>query len=250
LFLSIKLNKKTYFFFITGSLGSVIYSGERGAIVYTDNPDGKSRLLIADIPIDSRNTKAKCLSKPFSQTIPIETSQEVDTEYQHMDMDLSGFVLFKLSNQNDSFNVCDNGFCCQLNYSVESKQTLEHESYWFLIANRTGSALAQKHYPICEEICGIARCDSDSHSSCHTFPIQTHKTIFKSIQISAKFSTKYSYPSVTTNNLQLVPTNKWSYKNDGNVGSQVRLDFNGFEEPIMAAGLYGRCFDRDPPYKQ
>jgi hypothetical protein len=233
-----------------GSLGSGIYSGENGAIVYSDIPDGKSKLLIADIPIDSRNTKAKCLSTPFKKTIPIESTLKVSTEYKAMDMSLEGFVLMKLSNQNDSFKVCDNGFCCQLNYSVESKQTLEHESYWFMIANRTGYGLNQKHYPICEEVCGIARCDSGSHSACYTFPIKANKTIFKSINISANFSTKYSYPSVTTNDLQLVPIDKWNYRNDRHIGSRIRLDFNGYNQPIIAAGLYGRCYDRDPTYKQ
>ncbi len=69
-----------------GSLGSGIYSGENGAIVYSDIPDGKSKLLIADIPIDSRNTKAQCLSTPFKKTIPIESTLKVSTEYKAMDM--------------------------------------------------------------------------------------------------------------------------------------------------------------------
>ena len=46
----------------SGSLGSGIYAGTHGAKVYTNNPDGKSRLLLADIPINSRNKNAKCLN--------------------------------------------------------------------------------------------------------------------------------------------------------------------------------------------
>ena len=165
------------------------------------------------------------------------------TNYSHLNLRMDSFTRIKLNKQNDYISSCSDGFCCRLNYSVQSKQTLEEESYWFVITNRT---LNTTHYPICEEICGLVRCDSH----CKAFPLKTDKTIFKSIEITANFSTKYSYPSITTNDLQLVSKNKWNYYNNGSVGSQVRLDINGFDQPIMTAVLYGRCFSRDPPYPQ
>ncbi|CAG2100517.1 unnamed protein product [Medioppia subpectinata] len=98
----------------SGSSGSGIYSGENGAIIDSNIMDQKAVLLIADIPIDSKNTGAKCLTNRYTKRI--EMDDIVDTsEYRPLKYtDWKGSAFYKLKGQSNSAEVCNNGFCCQL----------------------------------------------------------------------------------------------------------------------------------------
>ena len=229
-----------------GSIGSGIYSGENGHLICSDLKEERAQLLIADIPIHSNNKDAKCLKNRFNQTIPIDNLIDSSKYKVIYDLDLKSSALFKLEAQQNSVDICNNGFCCRLEYTVESQNLLKEESFWFIAYNKSGEALAQTDYPICEEVCGIFRCEDDS---CKSFPIES-KTIFKELRISAKFSTNYTYPGAITNQLALIPNNKLFYQNDRQIGSEVKFSLANFNEPILSMSLYGRCYQRDPPYKQ
>jgi len=226
----------------TGSTGSGIYSGENGPIVYSDITTKTAKLFIADIPINSHNTSASCLSKRFNKTVSIE-SLKTDSEYKSANtMDTKGLTLKKLVDKQNSSVVCDNGFCCQLNYSVVSELSLRDESYWLFVVNSSAHPYTQ-NYPMCEETCGVFKCNDDT---CQSFPTKS-KTVFKSLRLSAKFTTNYTYPSLTSNDLTLVPKQYWIYENNGQIGSEVKLNLENFDKPLLAMALYGRCFDKDPP---
>ncbi|CAG2162556.1 unnamed protein product [Oppiella nova] len=220
----------------TGSIGSGIYSGENGPIVYSDITTKTAKLFVADIPINSHNTSASCLTKRFNKTVSIE-SLKTDSEYKSVEtLYTKGLTLKKLVDKQNSSVVCDNGFCCQLNYSVVSELSLRDESYWLFVVNSSAHPYTQ-NYPMCEETCGVFRCDDDS---CQSFPTKS-KTVFESLRLSAKFTTNYTYPSLTSNDLTLVPKQYWIYENNGQIGSEVKLNLENFDKPLLAMALYGRC---------
>ena len=230
-----------------GSTGSGIYSGKSGQIIVSDILEKSPHLLIADIPIDSRNNGANCLSHSFRKTIRF-TEFVDDSEYEvSHKLDLKDSVLFKLTQSEDSINLCDNSLCCHLSYTLKSENFFKDESFWFIVTNRSAESRTGSRYPICEEICGIFRCDDDE---CQTISKETKKTVFNTLEIRANMSTTYVYPSATTNSLKLLPKNNWIYENDEQLGSEVKLRLNDFNEPLLSINLYGRCYDRDPPYKQ
>ncbi|CAG2101832.1 unnamed protein product, partial [Medioppia subpectinata] len=195
----------------TGAVGSGIYSGTNGPIVYTNITSKTAKLLIADIPVDSRNPSASCL-KPdhrFNKSISID-SLKTDAKYKTLrKSDLKHLTLNKLTANESSSVVCDSGFCCHLNYSLKSSDGLKGQSFWFFVGNSSGHPYNdvnyEPQYPMCEEICGVFRCDDDR---CESFPTST-STVFKWLRLSATFSTNYTYPSLTTNDLALVPKQYW-----------------------------------------
>ncbi|CAG2110995.1 unnamed protein product [Medioppia subpectinata] len=231
-----------------GTLGSGIYAGQNGAIVYTNITTKTSKLLIADIPVDSRNPSASCL-KPdhrFNKTISFETLK-TDGKYQMIDkMYTKGHMFNKLTASESSSVVCDSGFCCHLNYSLKSVDDLKGQSFWWFVGNTTIGRPIVLVYPVCTEICGVFRCVDDR---CESFPTHTSdQTVFKWLRLSATFNTNTTYPSLTTNDLALVPKQYWVYENRQQInGSEVSLDLNNYDKPLLAMGLYGRCFNRDLP---
>lgn len=228
-----------------GSVGSGIYSGANGQLIASDIHQETPHLLIADVPIDSGNAAAKCLTQRHTKAIANPSFTEKVAELQiKYKMNLKDAAIVTLDMPQDSVNLCNNGFCCRLVYSIDSESSIKN--YRFIVANRTGHGLEQVRYPLSEEICGLFRCDDHK---CDTFSVRTQQ-VFKKLELSAKFSTKYSYPSVTSDNLELVPKQKWTYTQTTEGGEEVKMSLNDFEGPILTFQLYGRCYDRDPPYKQ
>ncbi|CAG2163668.1 unnamed protein product [Oppiella nova] len=228
----------------SGSVGSGIYSGQNGPMIVSDISEEKAHILIADIPINSENTGATCLANRYNKRIVIDDLVD-SSDYKPFELlILKGSALYRLNDQQNGAQVCNNGFCCQLDYSVQNELSLKDNSYWLIVANRTGHGLSQLRYPLCEEFCGVFLCEDDS---CHSFPTKSNESIFNSIKISAKFSTNYVYPSATTNHLKPISTHKWVHQMEA---SGVTLSLQDIDEPVLSMGLYGRCYDRDPPYRQ
>ncbi|XP_054159897.1 pantetheinase-like [Oppia nitens] len=232
---------------LSGSIGSGIYSGQNGPLIESDMFGQRAQLLIADIPVDSRNTEAKCLNNRYNKTIEMKDLIDTSQYKPFVTLNLKNSALLRLKDEHNSVEVCNNGFCCQLDYEVINRKSLETEYYWLLVANRSGHGLQQIQYPLSEEFCGVFRCNDQN---CNTYSIKSGQTVFKSLKISAKFTTNYTYPSVTTEGYKPVAIDKWIYNNNGHIGSDVTLSLNNFDNSILSLGLYGRCYDRDPPYKQ
>ena len=229
----------------SGSVGSGIYAGQSGQMITSDIHHKKPHLLIADIPVDSRNREAKCLNDRYAKAVANPSFTESVPDFQiKYKLNLKDAAIVKLEEKKDSVNLCNNGFCCRLEYSIDSQSSID--SYRLIVANRTGHGLEQIRYPLSEEVCGLFRCEDHD---CDTFSVTT-KQVFKRLELSAKFSTKYTYPSATTDGLALLSKNKWTYTEAKDVGSVVKMSLNECNEPILSFNLYGRCYDRDSPYKQ
>ncbi|CAG2104806.1 unnamed protein product, partial [Medioppia subpectinata] len=228
-----------------GTLGSGIYAGQNGAFVSTNITTKTSKLLIADIPVDSRNPSASCL-KPdhrFNKTISFETLK-TDAKYQMIDkMYTKGHSLNKLTASEGSSVVCDSGFCCHLNYSLKSVDDLKGQSFWWFVGNTTIGRPIVLVYPWCVEICAVFRCVDDR---CESFPTHTsYQTVFKWLRLSATFSTNITYPSLTTNDLALVPKQYWVYENRQQInGSEVRLELNNYDKPLLAMNAKYQMIDK------
>jgi len=242
----------------SGSLGSGIYAGSHGAQVYTNTPDGKSRLLLADVPINSRNDNAKCLKQPNAVKIEIGHESEDQEPYSFTNMSVNGNVLLSLGlnyPKPDSVSRCEFGgklfpICCTVNWKAKTNNSLNHYQLWVgrrFRANHLRNITSEK-FEICEEYCAIMKCEEDG-KSCEQFSLNADDS-FEYIHITSNFTTKYVYPSVTTTNSLLVPKQYWNYINDGIVGKPVSLSLTGYDKPILNMALYGRCYDQDPPYER
>ncbi|CAG2167590.1 unnamed protein product, partial [Oppiella nova] len=221
----------------TGSVGTGIYAGENGPIVSTDITTKTAKLLIADIPIDSRNPMASCLTtNPFNKTVAID-ALKTTSEYRYKQMDINGVTLYKLVDKQQDHVVCDKGLCCHLNYSVVSELSLSRESYWLMVRNSSGHTYPTDPtiYPMCEEICAVFRCEGQSTGRCVSFPTEANETVFQWLGLSARFATNYTYASVTANHLALVPKQYWVYEYEAQLeGRDVRLKVEDYDKPLMA----------------
>ena len=143
---------------LTGTLGSGIHSGQNGFIVYTNEFDNKPKLLLADIPIDSKS-KNNC--KPNSQIINIDISAILNTpistetdKYFFKSMNMTDVSQKKLIKSNDEFELIDNHLKCTIKYQLLDGKTFNEEQYYLIAGNRTYKST----YQWCEEFCALVKC--------------------------------------------------------------------------------------------
>ncbi|KAJ6219744.1 hypothetical protein RDWZM_005556 [Blomia tropicalis] len=229
---------------INGTLGAGIYSGTKGAISYNNEPDGKSKLIIATIPTDSRSTNSKCLPNTKKVIIANQGSQVNN----NLHLNVSDIKLIKLNHPlgSDYVEYCCpySGICCSLYYRVHNIHEFNRENFVLLFGNVTSGALNQKRYQIRQEYCGMAVCED---KSCSRFAM-TSKTMFSSIYMSARMNSKYVYPGVMTNKMGLLPTEMWRFQQ---IESEKlwTISLINSSEPLVSVTLYGRLYNQDPPYK-
>ncbi|XP_054153995.1 pantetheinase-like, partial [Oppia nitens] len=238
----------------TGSTGSGIYAGISGSLISTDLTDRQSKLLIADIPVDSDNTRSSCLlpNNRYNKTIIIGQTKVVGNYKSLHPKSIAGTSLAQLTAANDTLNLCNNGLCCQLTYSTSSvmaaQPSLANESYWFLVANWSASAQPTTFSIVgmCQEVCALIKC---TDNTCATYATGSAQTVFKSIKLTAdRFTTNYTYPSAMANDLSIVPNKYWTYDSQRKVGTKVSLSVTDFRQPLLGMSLFGRCFQRDLPF--
>lgn len=96
-------------------------------------------------------------------------------------------------------------------------------------------------YSWCEELCLISSSRNGSDLS------QESRAIFKKLTISAIFdNSTLVYPSVLLNNYDLAPVEHFATTSVNNEFSLI-VDSS---EPLIRAGLYGRCYGDDSPNLQ
>jgi len=226
-----------------GSMGSGIYSGKRGQNIYSNHPDGRGKLLLADIPIIAEGSNT-CKSN-YSEIITSESNkihgrkQSIKTNYQFLNMIMSNVSESLLTKPSDKIKICNNELCCSLEYSIDSEEFAKGEKYYFIVSNRT----IRTPYKWCEEFCSIVRCDPDKNGNCQYFTIKDQITRFKDIKLEASFSTKYIYPNVVSNQLRLVERDKFKFfilNSD-----RAILEAESLNEALLTFGMYGRCYERD-----
>lgn len=248
----------------TGTIGSGIFSGAKGALVYSFNPDTENKLLISRVPIGRDfPPKFKSEAKIFrireedvkditdedqDSKVPEQCSrkilglpEDINRDYRCGELGTKDYVSKKLVNPTGSIQVCQNEACCSLSYRADS---MDEDFY---LGMHTGIAWVYDTYGFCVEVCLLIRCDGDdTNEMCNTYPL-TSDTKFHSLQLSGNFTTKYVYPSLLKSRLRLASTEEWRFSNH-NGEAQITYNAKSLSgEPLLAAGLYGRCYDKDPP---
>lgn len=248
----------------TGTIGSGIYSGAKGALVYTFNPDGENKLLVSRVPIgrdfppdfkteakifrireedvkditnDDQDSKVpeQCLIKILGPP------ENLNKDYRCSEMSTKDYVFKKVEDPEGSMQVCHDGACCSLSYSADS---MDEDFYLGLY---TGITWVYETYGFCEEMCILIRCGrNDTNEMCNTYPMVS-ETKFRSLKLSRSFSTPYVYPSLVKSRIRLASTQEWEFSNNN---GEAQITYNAkveSGEPLLTAALYGRCYDKDPP---
>ncbi|KAI1299977.1 Pantetheinase [Halotydeus destructor] len=191
------------------------------------------RLLVASLPVrhayvNSSYCAPNVVTKQFNYTKDVGQYQDFSP------IPIQFYTNAKLRNVSDEIEACDNGVCCKLNYTIEGDNQSQLLNYYLIVGNRTHPG----PYKWCEEFCGIVayNVSSDSYS-------MTEAAIFQSLKLEANFSTNYVFSSPLANNYELVPIEEWTTQVSEAGHHQLTMATNS---PITSAGLYGRCYDRDP----
>ncbi|CAL1273188.1 unnamed protein product [Larinioides sclopetarius] len=245
------------------AVGSGIFHGQEGALAYTFDPDGISKLVVARVP-----KRGKKLTQPKAsitaitengtyawtddgEEIPYITSKSLqyhlpgDGDYytdRYHQADLVNYTLVQLTKPKDRLTACNNGLCCILDYEVKHL----NETFYFGVYNGTQGSFPPLFW--CEEDCLLVRCNPTFDKPCSDFPLLTDN-LFHHVSLYANYTTPFVYPSIVSDRMRLVPRKEWEYDviNKGDVYDS-KLSFSSEEgEKILAVGLKGRCYDRDPP---
>lgn len=235
--------------------GSGIYMGRKGSIGHTLNPDGVSKLLVANISKNDNDTSYKLLAvfengtQPWSDdsaSIPdicslaiLGPAKNPDKDYRCVNEDTSNYTLAKLLKTEDHVEVCNKNMCCEIDYAANSM----NESYYIGVYNGINCPFTR--YFWWEENCFLARCDDFNGTACSTFPMTSH-TLFHKIHIRANITSETVYPSFVADRLKLVPNQDWSFKRSLNFSCIDLQSDSGI--PILSATLKGRAYEKDPPY--
>ncbi|XP_035205498.1 pantetheinase-like isoform X2 [Stegodyphus dumicola] len=241
-----------------GTLGSGIFSKETGAVVYTYEPDGESKLLIGNIKIK------KSSKKPVKSSITVITedgsylttetgkhfpehcyeskvgpAKDLYRDYRCFKSQTENYTLIKLETSAGKVEACNNEFCCSVKYSANDMQ----EDFYLAVFNGTNNV--KNYYHWCEETCMLIRCDPFDGKACAIQP-SVSKTVFKSVKMTARFTSPAVYPTVSRNKFRLACKKEWDYYTEK---SGVTLKFESkSDEPLLKVGLMGRCYQRDPPF--
>ncbi|KAF8782432.1 Pantetheinase like protein [Argiope bruennichi] len=245
------------------AVGSGIFHHQRGALAYSYNPDGLSKLVIARVPKKGFNVPANPMTIAITNHhswdwnknghhVKMECSrkllndtEDIHNEYRCVEEDTSNYTFVKLIDKSAHLEVCNNGMCCSLDYTTQ--KLLEN----FYLGVFNGTAVMFERYPWSEENCLLVRCEAVGENACATFP-RISKTIFHHVQLKANFTSQYVYPSLLESRMALSPKEEWNYEleNEGEV-YQAKLNFKSQRgRKLTVVGLKGRCYDRDPPYKR
>ncbi|GIY52995.1 vascular non-inflammatory molecule 3 [Caerostris darwini] len=240
------------------AVGSGIFHGQDGALVYTFNPDGYSKLIVANVPKrgadpvepeasitaisenDVWEWKGDGVDVPdvCSRTL-LNDSLDITRDYRCMEENMTHYTFKKLTEPDGRVEACNNGVCCFVEYVADSMT----ENFYLGVFNGTYNHFGR--YSWCEEDCVLARCDPLGDKPCATFPMKS-KTSFKHIHLKGNFSSEIVYPSVLQSGMRLVPRSVWDHHHH-DIKRDIHVDSTEGED-ILVVGMKGRCYNRDPPY--
>ncbi|CAL1273198.1 unnamed protein product [Larinioides sclopetarius] len=243
------------------AVGSGIFHGEEGALSYTFNPDGISKLIVARVPKCDFESVAPYASitaitdndiwewKGDGHDVPevcsrtlLNDSIEIMREYRCMEENMTDYTFLKLTEPKGRVDACNNGVCCFVDYETDGLAEDYYLGVFSGIHNHFG------RYNWFEEDCVVARCDPLGDRICATFPLKS-KTVFQHLHLKANFTSKVVFPSVTESGMRLVQRSEWHHHSHGNLLSEIHFD-NKSGRKLLVAGLKGRSYDKDPPYKR
>lgn len=209
-----------------GSLGSGIYAGLRGPLNYTYSPDGKSKLLLADL------SNATSLN-------PRYPGDELHPKQRFLKQgDVSDHAAQVLGRPKGYSRVCHGDFCCSLSY-----ETQELNDNFVLLA-RNGLRNIGTYMQLGIQQCILAVCESGNNTVCKNFSTRS-TTKFTELQLTAQFATNAVFPVVASDELALTPKDKWQFETTSTNASTLTLKENGKDEDILHIVLYARLYDAD-----
>ena len=96
-------------------------------------------------------------------------------------------------------------------------------------------------YEWCEEACALVALDKDWRRN--GLFANGSSTSFADLHISGSgYTTKYVYPSVLGDDYELISEKRV-------IGARAEVEMSvSSDKHVLMAGLYGRCYDRDPEY--
>lgn len=226
--------------FTLGSLASGIFSGKIGAIIYSNQDDGRSKLFIANVPKRPIRIGVERMPETRGKVVPVSSScAEHRLHSTHMNISLLKAIPIK---ENICQETCPySNLCCRLFVLPKDEEQFKRERFVMLFGNTTSGALGNNDYLISQEFCGLAICEDDQ---CTRFATRS-RTEFKYVYLAATMNTDFVYPSVMTTDMHLLPTNEWLFRMAD--PKQKILVVRHPSQPLMAVTLYGRPYDTDPP---
>ncbi|XP_064467643.1 pantetheinase-like [Ornithodoros turicata] len=215
----------------SGSLGSGIYRGEQGPLIYTYSPDWEDKLLIADT------------DEPLAQNIRyrddvLEVNDRVIMEESTMD-----YAAVKLEGTLGEETVCQGNYCCTVRFAVPSM----NDSFFLLF--KIGYKPTPVGIRLGVQECMVAVCEPEHGRPCGRF-LYTSNTTFTRLEIRANFSVPDIYPVVLSDQLALTATRHWNYNVTTADEAVLAIEEgNPPPEPLLSAVLLGRIYDNDviPP---
>lgn len=209
----------------TGTLGSGIYAGGRGPLIYSYSPDNRSKLLIA-------NTDA---AAPENSRYAGDVLDVRSLTFSYMNT--SAFAVASLLNASGEMLVCNGEVCCRLSYA-----STELSDAFFLIAGWTKTS----------RVCSLTVCDKRSEGRPCTKMATRSSTRFSSLRLEARFATPYVYPVLASDGLALTSVRSWSFKTSPGHSSSLSIDErNPPKEPILHAFIAaideGREISKEDP---
>ncbi|GIY01158.1 vascular non-inflammatory molecule 2 [Caerostris darwini] len=244
-----------------GSLGSGIYIPGNGALIYSYNPDGRSKLLISNVPKSNNLTGNEFLNKKFYYIDDNDTFTElygeepryfgrecsVDvlgeevssfTDYRCRQTEVDQYTFTKLNDTSGQIDTCSNGFCCSLSYTAESM----NEAFYFGVSGYRLKFYETFWFGV--QACFLARCEDVDGKPCRNF-LLTSDTIFQKVEITGSFETKHIYPHAMDTELRLTNRSEWHF--DG----VSRMSYESVNQnSLLFLGMYGRVYRRDGLVKQ
>ncbi|XP_015915748.2 vascular non-inflammatory molecule 3 [Parasteatoda tepidariorum] len=243
----------------TGSLGSGIYSKDTGALVYTYDPDGHSKLLMANIRINDKKDIPRLSSiATVTEDGVFERQNEeginfpeycyypkagpfknVYTDYRCYKSHIERHSRIKLESPFGEIESCHQGFCCHLKYSAESM----NENFY--LTSFSGANDVRNYFYFQEQTCLLIRCDPYEDKACVIQP-SSSTTVFRNVEMKARFESQKIFATVSLNRFRLAPKQLWNYSTDD---YETTLTFKAdSNEPLLKVGLFGRNYEKDPPY--
>lgn len=252
-----------------GSVGSGIYNGFDRTFLNANfaQDSKKSRLLISRIPVSPKNSVHGQCSKTKDQIIEIGQYSDDDNEdtsnidiqymYNYKQMRNANVTFVQLDKDIlDNFVVTNGDINCTISYQANFSNLPKDERYFLLASDRLRD---DKSYQWGEEFCLISYCKI-INGKCNRH-ITNNQMIFNWIKMDASFNNRtVVYPSAVEYQHKPISLDIWNFKSGENITLNVQhqIEFGNYQKEkqnfklkkLSILSLYGRRYDKDPPYKQ
>jgi len=229
-----------------GSFGSLIASANTGVRVQSKLNDNK-RLLIAELPIGNNTKNHKCthtqretvgsdIYKADRKSLKKQVGRK---NYKPLETPFELFQSKQLEKTEGSVSVCDGVTCCELDYKMKESFNYDGDDYfnYYLIAGNRKSKSQDPLIDWQEENCSLVIYDKLKKE----YKI-TSSTRFKKLILKGTFNTAAIFPNVLSKNLEVVPKQKWTFKQDNQTSE---ISFKNLRNSITLVTLYARDYDLD-----